>query len=156
MDRRHLVASGGLLLALVIASGFVGVVAWDADLEATDRNLASADRTTPEALPAECRPVARSLAESGRVSITEYRIAAAPTGGVVVVRHTADEGWTAGGVACAPRVSSESNLHVGGRSIDVLGRVTKTTLHRAPAAGAVRFLLGVVGLGVVVRGTARE
>ena len=131
MDRRHRVASGGLRLGLVIASGSVGVVARGVDLEAADRPPASADRTTSGALSAECRPVARSLAEPERVPITEYRIATAPTDGVMLARHTVGEGWTAGRVACVAWVSSGTPPRR--RPVDRRSRLRR--LRRPPPRG---------------------
>ncbi len=155
MDRRHLVVPGAILVALVIASGFLGVVAWDADLSATDRNLESADRTTVGELPPECRGFARSIAASETVSIEEYRIAVGSDDDAVVIRHIAGDGWTSGSAACAPRLASENDLHVGNRSVNVLGSVTKSTLHRDPAVGAIRILGGVVGGTLVFVGVTR-
>jgi len=154
MDRRHLLAAGGILVVLVVASGALGVVAWDADLHATDRNLGSADRTTVGDLSPECRQTARSLAASETVSIEEYRIGVG-SGAAVVVRHTADGGWTLGSVACTPRLRSENNLHVEDRSINVLGSTTTSSLHRTPAFGGVRILCGVVGIALLAVGVTR-
>lgn len=150
MDGRHLLATGGILVVLVIASGAVGIVSWDADLDASDRNLESADRTTVGDLPSECRPIARSVAAPGAASVEEYRIGVGADASVVV-RHTAG-GWTLGSVACVPRLTAENNLHVGDRSINVLGNATKSTLHRTPAVGAVWMLSGVVGLALLSAG----
>jgi len=60
LDRRHLFVPGGIPVTLVIASGLLGVVTWDVDLFATDRNLEFADRTTVGELPPEWRGIARS------------------------------------------------------------------------------------------------
>jgi len=152
MDRRHVVVPGGVLVALVIASG---VVAWDSELSATDRNLESADRTDVGELRSECRRFARAIAASETVSMDEYRITAGSDSTVVVVRRVADEGWTLGSAACTPRLAPENNLHVGNRSINVLGSVTKTTLHRESAVRGVQLLFGVAGGVLVFIGVTR-
>jgi hypothetical protein len=155
MDRRHLVVPGAILMALVVASGFLGVVAWDSDLSATDRNLESADRTTVEALPSECRGFARTIAGSGTVSMDEYRIVAGSDDAVIVVRRVAGERWWLGSTACTPRLRSENNLHVGTRSVNVLGSVTRTTIHHEPTFRGVQILLGVAGGVCVFVGVTR-
>lgn len=117
--------------------------------------MESADRTDVGGLRPECRGVARTIAASETVSINEYRITVGSDGTVVVVRQVADEGWTLGSAACTPRLASENDLRVGNRSINTLGTVTKTPLHREPSIRGGQLLAGIVGGVPVLVGLTR-
>lgn len=148
MTRPRPALLGVLLVTLVMLSGGVGAISWQADLHTSDRAVATAIPTEMDDLPAESRAYGRVLATSGHVSITEYKIGIGSAS--TVFRHTAGDGWEAGETVCTPHFTYPNHFVVDGESYTIRGSSTKSTIHRQPAYGLVRLLVGVVGIGMLL------
>lgn len=145
-----LVVFGGILVALVVLSGFISVVSWHADLYATEGNVGSDAAVRAGDLSDECRHFAQSLAASRNVSLREYRVGLGPMD--VLLRRTPAEGWGVGDTACSTQLAFQNNLRVEERSYNVEGHYTRSAVHRKPLFRTGQLLGGVAGLGMLFVG----